>query len=77
MSRDDDVVGGEIDTPITFAISRVYEEDTTSGPGGAICGRLVQRGWDRKHSQTNASALKVKLSYNLSFKFNYRLLSKR
>jgi hypothetical protein len=34
MSRDDDVVGGEIDTPITFAISRVYEEDTTSGPGG-------------------------------------------
>jgi hypothetical protein len=77
MSRDDDVVGGEIDTPIAFAISRVSEEDTISEPGGAICGHLVQRGWDRKHSRTNASALKVKLSYNLSFKFNYNILSKR
>jgi hypothetical protein len=43
MLGDDDVVGGEIETPITFVISGVSEEDTTSGPGG-IYGPLVQRG---------------------------------
>jgi hypothetical protein len=42
MSIDDDVVGGEIDTPITFAISRVSEEDTTSGPGGQFVGILYR-----------------------------------
>jgi hypothetical protein len=30
MLGDDDVVGGEIETPITFMISRVSEEDTPS-----------------------------------------------
>jgi hypothetical protein len=33
MSGDDDVIGGEIETPITFVIGRVSEEDTSSGPG--------------------------------------------
>jgi hypothetical protein len=34
MSGDNDVVGGEIKTLITFVISGVSEEDTTSGLGG-------------------------------------------
>jgi hypothetical protein len=34
MSGDDDVGGGEIEAPITFVISGVSEEDTTSGRGG-------------------------------------------
>jgi hypothetical protein len=33
MSRDDDVIGGEIETPIAFVIGRVSKEDTSSGPG--------------------------------------------
>jgi hypothetical protein len=40
MSRDDDIVGGEIKTLITFVISRVFEEDTTSGLGGQFVGSL-------------------------------------
>jgi hypothetical protein len=44
MSGDDDVGGGEIETPITFVISGVSEDGTTSGPGGPICGQLVPRG---------------------------------
>jgi hypothetical protein len=41
MSGDDDVVGGEIETPITFVISGVSEEDTTSGlRGGQFVGSL-------------------------------------
>jgi hypothetical protein len=40
MSGDDDVVGGEIETSITFVISGVSEEDTTSGLG-VLCGQLV------------------------------------
>jgi hypothetical protein len=45
MSGDyDDVVGGEIETSITFVISGVSEEDTTSGPGsqfvGSLCGKV-------------------------------------
>jgi hypothetical protein len=34
MSRDDDVVGGEIETPITFVMSGVSDEDKTSRPWG-------------------------------------------
>jgi hypothetical protein len=55
MLEDDDVVGGDIETPITFVISGVFEEDTTSG-WGPICGQLERRGWDRKHSRTRTSA---------------------
>jgi hypothetical protein len=36
MLEDDDVVGGEIETPITFVISGVFEEDTTSGLGANL-----------------------------------------
>jgi hypothetical protein len=32
MSVDDDVISGEIETPIAFVIGRVSEEDTSSGP---------------------------------------------
>jgi hypothetical protein len=32
VSRDDNVVGGEIKTPITFVVSRVSEENTSGGP---------------------------------------------
>jgi hypothetical protein len=39
MSEDDDV-GGEIETLITFVISRVSEKDTTSGPRGQFMGSL-------------------------------------
>jgi hypothetical protein len=40
MSGDDDVVGGEIETLITFVICRVFEEDTTSGPMSQFVGNL-------------------------------------
>jgi hypothetical protein len=43
MSGDDNVVGGEIKTPITFVISGVYEEVTTSGPGGQFVGSLCEK----------------------------------
>jgi hypothetical protein len=33
MSRDDDVIGGEIKTLVTFVISGVSKENTTGGPG--------------------------------------------
>jgi hypothetical protein len=33
MPRDDDVIGGEIETPIAFVIGRVSEEDTSGGLG--------------------------------------------
>jgi hypothetical protein len=33
MSEDDDVIDGEIETPIAFVIGRVSEEDTSGGPG--------------------------------------------
>jgi hypothetical protein len=33
MSKDDDVIGGEIETSIAFVINRVSEEDTSGGPG--------------------------------------------
>jgi hypothetical protein len=33
VSRDDDVVGGEIKTSVTFVLSGVSEEDTSGGPG--------------------------------------------
>jgi hypothetical protein len=34
MSGDDDVVGGEIETPIALMISGVSDEDTMGGLGG-------------------------------------------
>jgi hypothetical protein len=44
MSGDDDVVDGEIETPISFVISKVSEEDTTSGLGvqfvDSLCGEV-------------------------------------
>jgi hypothetical protein len=33
MSRDDDIIGGEIKTPLTFMVSGVSEENTSGGPG--------------------------------------------
>jgi hypothetical protein len=33
MSRDNDVIGGEIETPVAFVIGRVSEEGTSGGPG--------------------------------------------
>jgi hypothetical protein len=33
MSGDDDVIGGEIKTLMVFVIGRVFEEDTSGGPG--------------------------------------------
>jgi hypothetical protein len=32
VSGDDDVVGGEIKTPITFVVNGVSEENTSRGP---------------------------------------------
>jgi hypothetical protein len=32
VSRDDDVISGDIKTPVTFVVSRVSEENTSSGP---------------------------------------------
>jgi hypothetical protein len=34
ISRDDNVVGGEIETLIALVIDELSEEYTTSGPGG-------------------------------------------
>jgi hypothetical protein len=36
MSGDDDVVGGEIETPIALVIGGVSEEYKTIGPGGSL-----------------------------------------
>jgi hypothetical protein len=33
VSGDDDVVGGEIKTPVTFVVSGVSEKNTSAGPG--------------------------------------------
>jgi hypothetical protein len=33
MSGDDDIIGGEIETPVAFVISRVSEEGTSGGLG--------------------------------------------
>jgi hypothetical protein len=33
MSGDDDVIGGEIETPIAFVIGRISKEGTFGGPG--------------------------------------------
>jgi hypothetical protein len=33
VSRDDDVGGGEIETPVSFVVSRVSKENTSGGPG--------------------------------------------
>jgi hypothetical protein len=33
MSRDDDIIGGEIETPVAFVICRVSEEGTSGGLG--------------------------------------------
>jgi hypothetical protein len=36
MSEDDDIVGGEIETPIALVIGGISEEYTTSGPGASL-----------------------------------------
>jgi hypothetical protein len=33
MSGENDVIGGEIETPIAFVISRISEDGTSGGPG--------------------------------------------
>jgi hypothetical protein len=33
MSIDDDIVGGEIKTPVTFVVSEVSKENTSGGLG--------------------------------------------
>jgi hypothetical protein len=42
--RDDDVVGGEIKTTVTFVVSRVSEENTSGGPRcqfvSSYCGEI-------------------------------------
>jgi hypothetical protein len=40
MLGDNNVVGGEIQTLITFVINGVSKEDTPSGPGGQFVGSL-------------------------------------
>jgi hypothetical protein len=42
MSRDDDVVGGEIETPIALVIGGVSEEYTTNGPKGQFVSSLCE-----------------------------------
>jgi hypothetical protein len=42
MSGDDDVVGGEIETPIALVIDGVSEEYTTSGPRGQFVSSLCE-----------------------------------
>jgi hypothetical protein len=32
VSRDNDVVGGEIKTPVTFVVRRVFKKKTSGGP---------------------------------------------
>jgi hypothetical protein len=43
MSGDDNAVGGEIETLITFVISGVLEEDTMSGLGDNLWAACVER----------------------------------
>jgi hypothetical protein len=43
MSKDNDVVGEEIKTLISFMISRVSEEDTMSGPGANLWAAWAER----------------------------------
>jgi hypothetical protein len=41
MSRDNDVIGGVIETLITFVISRISEEGTSGGPGCQFMSCLI------------------------------------
>jgi hypothetical protein len=34
VTRDEDSVGGEVETPISLMVGEVSEEDTASGAGG-------------------------------------------
>jgi hypothetical protein len=43
MSGDNDVVGGEIEIPITFVINEVSEKDPTSGLRGQLVGSLCRK----------------------------------
>jgi hypothetical protein len=43
MSGDDNVAGGEIETPIAFVISRVSDQDTTSGTWANLWAACVKR----------------------------------
>ena len=38
MTRDDDTVGGEVETPVAFVIGGVADEDTQSGAWGKFVG---------------------------------------
>jgi hypothetical protein len=54
MSEDDDVIGGEIETPIAFVISGLSEEGTSGGPGCQFIrclGRKVGISGATKHLQ--------------------------
>jgi hypothetical protein len=54
MSRDDDVVVGEIKTPVTFVISEVSEENTSCGPRCQFvsgCGREIRIAGTTEHAQ--------------------------
>jgi hypothetical protein len=54
VSRDDDVVGDEIKTPVTFVVSGVSEQNTSGGPrcqfvGG--CGEGIRIAGTTEHAQ--------------------------
>jgi hypothetical protein len=54
LSRDDDVVGGEIKTPITFVISEVSMENISGGPRCHFVddfGREIRREGTTKYTQ--------------------------
>jgi hypothetical protein len=43
MSGDDNVIGGEIETSITFVISGVSDKDIMSGPGANLWAACAER----------------------------------
>jgi hypothetical protein len=53
MLGDDDVVGGEIVTPITFVINGVSEEDTMSGLGANLWVACTERLGYQAHPNTH------------------------
>jgi hypothetical protein len=54
VSRDDDVVNGEIKTLVTFVVSGVSKENTSDGPMCQFmsgCGREIRIAGTTKHAQ--------------------------
>jgi hypothetical protein len=54
VSRDDDVIGGEIKTPVTFVVSGVFEENTSDGSRCQFVGgfdREIRIAGTTKHAQ--------------------------